>query len=57
MSTTKTTTRPHVQTATCQQCEASCSFTWPAGLTEGPHTDFTLCPCGQGHTWTLIVSF
>ncbi|MFI7042629.1 hypothetical protein ACIBI0_38630 [Microbispora rosea] len=51
----KTTTSPHTQSATCGGCGIRCSFTWPAGLTAGTHTDYTMCPCGRGHTWTLNV--
>lgn len=51
------TTEPHVQRATCQKCRQEAQFTWPAGLTEGTHKEVTICPCGQGHDWTLNVRF
>lgn len=51
------TPEPHVQRATCQHCRKAATFTWPAGLREGRHTDFTVCPCGQVHYWTFDVRF
>jgi hypothetical protein len=51
------TTEPHVQRAVCQNCRQEATFTWPAGQTEGRHTDVTVCPCGQIHHWTCNIRF
>lgn len=52
----QTTDRAITQNATCGGCGKDCSIVWPAGLTEGIHTNVTRCPCGRGHDWTLRVS-